>query len=106
MVNTRIATRDVRETRHGSGSGLPSWQNEKVEQLAANRLTMPQDAIASLLQRLVRLSAGSRGLELQPRKRTPGNTSYKALENMLAIESALVSRRRRRLAGTQEESTP
>jgi hypothetical protein len=28
--------------------------NEKVEQLAANRLTMPQDAIASLLQRLVR----------------------------------------------------
>ena len=28
--------------------------NDKVEQLAANRLTMPQDAIASLLQRLVR----------------------------------------------------
>ena len=28
--------------------------NEKVEQLAANNLTMPQDAIASLLQRLVR----------------------------------------------------
>jgi hypothetical protein len=28
--------------------------NEKVEQLAANRLTIPQDAIASLLQRLVR----------------------------------------------------
>jgi hypothetical protein len=27
--------------------------NEKVEQLAANRLTIPQDAIASLLQRLV-----------------------------------------------------
>jgi hypothetical protein len=27
--------------------------NEKVEQLAANRLTTPQDAIASLLQRLV-----------------------------------------------------
>jgi hypothetical protein len=32
----------------------PLWANEKVEQLAANRLTMPQDAIASLLQRLVR----------------------------------------------------
>jgi hypothetical protein len=30
------------------------WANEKVEQLAANRLTIPQDAIASLLQRLVR----------------------------------------------------
>jgi len=28
--------------------------NEKVEQLAVERLTMPQDAIASLLQRLVR----------------------------------------------------
>jgi hypothetical protein len=28
-------------------------QNEKVEQLAAKRLTMPQDVIASLLQRLV-----------------------------------------------------
>jgi hypothetical protein len=27
--------------------------NEKVEQLAANNLTIPQDAIASLLQRLV-----------------------------------------------------
>jgi hypothetical protein len=32
----------------------PSWANEKVEQLAANNLTIPQDAIASLLQRLVR----------------------------------------------------
>jgi hypothetical protein len=30
--------------------------NEKVEQLAANRLSIPQDAIASLLQRLVRCS--------------------------------------------------
>jgi hypothetical protein len=29
------------------------WANEKVEQLAANNLTIPQDAIASLLQRLV-----------------------------------------------------
>ena len=29
-------------------------QNDQVEQLAANRLTIPQDAIASLLQRLVR----------------------------------------------------
>ena len=28
-------------------------RNEKVEQLAANNLTIPQDAIASLLQRLV-----------------------------------------------------
>jgi hypothetical protein len=28
--------------------------NEKVEQLAANNLTIPQDVIASLLQRLVR----------------------------------------------------
>jgi hypothetical protein len=27
--------------------------NEKVEQLAANNLTIPQDVIASLLQRLV-----------------------------------------------------
>ncbi len=37
----------------------PSWPtalnaNEKVEQLAANNLTIPQDVIASLLQRLVR----------------------------------------------------
>ena len=32
----------------------PPCENEKVEQLAANRLTIPQDAIASLLQRLVR----------------------------------------------------
>jgi hypothetical protein len=47
----RLATR---EQGSGSGSGLPSWQNEKVEQLAANNLTIPQDAIASLLQRLVR----------------------------------------------------
>ncbi len=31
-----------------------TWQNEQVEQLAANRLTIPQDAIARLLQRLVR----------------------------------------------------
>jgi hypothetical protein len=29
--------------------------NDQVEQLAANNLTIPQDAIASLLQRLVRL---------------------------------------------------
>jgi hypothetical protein len=28
-------------------------QNDQVEQLAANNLTIPQDAIASLLQRLV-----------------------------------------------------
>jgi hypothetical protein len=34
----------------GSGILLP---NEKVEQLAANQATIPQDAIASLLQRLV-----------------------------------------------------
>ena len=33
--------------------------NEKVEQLAANRLTIPQDAIASLLQRLVRPFPGA-----------------------------------------------
>lgn len=33
---------------------LPIATNETVEQLAANNLTMPQDAIASLLQRLVR----------------------------------------------------
>ena len=40
--------------------------NEKVEQLAANRLTMPQDVIASLLQRLVRSSPTS-GSETAPR---------------------------------------
>jgi hypothetical protein len=48
------------------GSGLvgsgPLLANDKVEQLAANRLTMPLDAIASLLQRLVR-----RPLVLSPR---------------------------------------
>jgi len=32
----------------------PPCENEKVEQLAANNLTIPQDVIASLLQRLVR----------------------------------------------------
>jgi len=40
--------------------------NDKVEQLAANRLTMPQDAIASLLQRLVRHPVGF--LPRTPRK--------------------------------------
>jgi hypothetical protein len=30
------------------------WQNDIVEQLATNRLAMPQNAIARLLQRLVR----------------------------------------------------
>ena len=34
--------------------GVLMLPNEKVEQLAANNLTIPQDAIASLLQRLVR----------------------------------------------------
>jgi hypothetical protein len=34
----------------------PHWlSNDQVEQLAANTPTTPQDAIASLLQRLVRL---------------------------------------------------
>jgi hypothetical protein len=33
---------------------VPKQQNAQVEQLAANNLTIPQDAIASLLQRLVR----------------------------------------------------
>ena len=41
-------------------------QNEKVEQLAANRLTISQDAIASLLQRLVR-SFPTSGSETAPR---------------------------------------
>ena len=40
--------------------------NEKVEQLAANRLTISQDAIASLLQRLVRFFPTS-GSETAPR---------------------------------------
>ena len=35
---------------------LPPSPNDKVEQLAANHLTIPQDAIASLLQRLVRVA--------------------------------------------------
>ena len=50
----------VEAARPGSYSGyldlvasLEAW-NEKVEQLAANRLTIPKDAVASLLQRLVR----------------------------------------------------
>ena len=33
-------------------------RNDQVEQLAANTLTIPQDAIASLLQRLVRHCMG------------------------------------------------
>ncbi len=37
----------------GNGGELLS-DNEKVEQLAANNFTIPQDPIASLLQRLVR----------------------------------------------------
>ena len=40
--------------------------NEKVEQLAANRLTIPQDAIASLLQRLVRPRAVRNRLVSRP----------------------------------------
>jgi hypothetical protein len=42
-----------------SGSGF-LLQNDKVEQLAANHFTIPQDAIASLLQRLVRPTRGFR----------------------------------------------
>ena len=42
------------ERRWGYFVGAENAQNEKVEQLAANRLSIPQDAIASLLQRLVR----------------------------------------------------
>jgi len=38
--------------------------NDKVEQLATNRLTIPQDAIASLLQRLVRPSRWGHALRL------------------------------------------
>ncbi len=43
----------TRQPGSGFGSGI-LLPNEKVEQLAANRLTIPQDVIASLLQRLVR----------------------------------------------------
>jgi hypothetical protein len=40
--------------------------NEKVEQLAANNLTIPQDAIASLLQRLVRHALVAGGPSKRP----------------------------------------
>jgi hypothetical protein len=52
LVGSPFASR-----QHGSGFLALALgfllPNEKVEQLAANRLTTPQDAIASLLQRLV-----------------------------------------------------
>jgi len=42
--------------------------NEKVEQLAANNLTIPPDAIASLLQRLVRCAwCRTRNARMLPR---------------------------------------
>ena len=47
----------IRDTQTRLGTALALGfllPNEKVEQLAANTLTIPQDAIASLLQRLVR----------------------------------------------------
>ena len=47
-------------------SGLRRPPNDQVEQLAANTLTIPQDAIASLLQRLVR-SFPTSGSETAPR---------------------------------------
>jgi hypothetical protein len=39
--------------------------NDQVEQLAANTLTIPQDVIASLLQRLVRHLESSYSLGFQ-----------------------------------------
>ena len=39
---------------HQSPEHVSGSPNDRIEQLAANRLTIPQDAIASLLQRLVR----------------------------------------------------
>ena len=42
-------------------------RNEKGEQLAANRLTIPQDAIASLLQRLVRPAFALHDREIMPK---------------------------------------
>jgi len=35
--------------------------NDQVEQLAANRLTIPQDDVASLLERLVQVSRSAAG---------------------------------------------
>jgi hypothetical protein len=45
---------DVHSAPQEARSFEQGSDNEKVEQLAANNLTIPQDAIASLLQRLVR----------------------------------------------------
>ena len=58
-TNARLAVAiSINVGPHGEGFSAPAlafiWPNEKVEQLAANNLTIPQDAIASLLQRLVR----------------------------------------------------
>ena len=58
----RIATGagETAPRRSATDPSLPSCthcQNDKVEQLAANRFTIPQDATASLLQRLVLLFA-------------------------------------------------
>jgi hypothetical protein len=61
----------VKGPRVGPGSDLVGWginghgsqalepKNDQVEQLAANTLTIPQDVIASLLQRLVRAASHS-----------------------------------------------
>jgi hypothetical protein len=44
-----------------SSQATKKGRNEKVEQLAANNLTIPQDALASLLQRLVQVSRSAAG---------------------------------------------
>ena len=43
-----------------------SLPNDKVEQLAANRPTIPKDAVASLLQRLVRHALVAGGPSKRP----------------------------------------
>jgi hypothetical protein len=42
-----------RQHGSGSGSGIP-WQNGCLQQIAANRFSIPQDVIAILLQGFVR----------------------------------------------------
>jgi hypothetical protein len=59
VLGVRVALQCSAANRDGTGGdnrNEDAWlhsDNNKVEQLAANWLTIPQDAIASLLQRLV-----------------------------------------------------
>jgi hypothetical protein len=64
---------------------VPSPPNDQVEQLAANTPTIPQDAIASLLQRLVRhCPIVTRRLRSWRVRALHENPSHRLLERLVA----------------------